>query len=503
MVKILINNEEVVCSNTFTIEESMLKTSSTILNNVYPKSWEDDKDYTSRFYCPPDYSNVIIYDEEDEEAEHPIFYGVVKNTSNISLNPRKPHFCSLQVLDYKTFLSECDILDYVINNKTIEEAIEELIDKISNYNFKKGTISITDNNIIGAYSTLDKAPYDVFQYLAEISNSKWFTRLVKENNKYFVYIDYYSYDTLPQGNDLEYSEASFEANSIVDISFNFNTRDYRNKQVIISNEIYGQVPYVDTIISDGYNKQYIVVNNIGELLSVYVNNVQKSFATTSEKEIGIEADFYYTPGSNQLESAISYSSGSDIVIRYTPLVQGRQQLINKDEVNRISNRSLINGTIARYERRDDVLDINELTNIAQTYLTYKGNLDITLNIETFNNDIMDIGTIIHFDMPDLIELTRDYLVINKKIRIIQNADERNIFYTYQLSSSYNNELAINYFDNQRRKANGNINTGEFITRNVDIDGGTYILNMDNFQVDEVVITGDNILECELEAPLNN
>ena len=308
---------------------------------------------------------------------------------------------------------------------------------------------------------------------------------------------------MPQGDDIEYSEEYFEENNIIDINFNFNTRDYRNKQIIISNEIYGQVPYVDTIIADGYNKQYIVVNKIGEMLSIYVNGVSKTFATTSEREIGIEADFYYTPGVNQVESAISYSSGSDIVIRYTPLVQGRQQLINKDEVNRIGNQSLINGTIARYERRNDVLDMNELTTIAQTYLTYKGILDLTLNIQTINKDIMNIGTIIHFDMPQLEELTKDYLVINKKIKIIQNADERNIFYTYQLSSSYNNELAINYFDNQRRKNSGNINAGEFITRNVDIDGGTYILNMDNFQVDEIAITGNNILECELEAPLNN
>lgn len=63
-MKILINNEEVVCSNTITITEEMLNTSSTILNNCYPLSWEETKDYT-QYYYPEDYSKCLIYDDED------------------------------------------------------------------------------------------------------------------------------------------------------------------------------------------------------------------------------------------------------------------------------------------------------------------------------------------------------------------------------------------------------------------------------------------------------
>lgn len=54
MIKILINEEEVVCENTLSIKEEMLTTSSTILKNCYPKSWELDKDYISRYYFPKD-----------------------------------------------------------------------------------------------------------------------------------------------------------------------------------------------------------------------------------------------------------------------------------------------------------------------------------------------------------------------------------------------------------------------------------------------------------------
>ena len=56
----LINEEEVVSNKEFTINEEMLSTSSTILNNCYPKSWEDTKDYVNNFYYPLDYSKFKL-----------------------------------------------------------------------------------------------------------------------------------------------------------------------------------------------------------------------------------------------------------------------------------------------------------------------------------------------------------------------------------------------------------------------------------------------------------
>ena len=65
-MKVLIDNEEVVCGKDFTITEEMLNTPSVILNNVYPASWEETKDYTSNFYHPNDYSKCLIYDKYNE-----------------------------------------------------------------------------------------------------------------------------------------------------------------------------------------------------------------------------------------------------------------------------------------------------------------------------------------------------------------------------------------------------------------------------------------------------
>ena len=80
-MKIYIDGQEVLCDKNLTITEQLLATSSVILNNVFPKEWDVDKDYTSNYYFPKDFSKCKIYDINDNL----IFAGIVKNTGNISL----------------------------------------------------------------------------------------------------------------------------------------------------------------------------------------------------------------------------------------------------------------------------------------------------------------------------------------------------------------------------------------------------------------------------------
>lgn len=497
MIQMFINDEEVVSNKNFTISEEILATSSTILNNCYPKTWENDKDYVSKFYYPKDYSLCRILKNNSL-----IFAGIVKNSGDISLNPFEPKYCSLQILDFKTLLSEGDILEFVISDKTITEAIQMVVDAIADYGFVLGNILIANpNEVIGAYSTLNKTAYDVFQYLADISQSKWFTRTIDENT---TAIDFYDPTLLPRANNLEYNQSYWLENNINSIVFSYGTYDYRNKQIINSEEVYADIDYTETIIADGYNKTFNTQNNIGIIKNISVDNVSKTFATNDDKEIGFEADFYYTPGSNQIDSSENnpaISAGSEILIVYTPLVKGRQIVYDNDEVNRIANQTNRKGIISRYEDRNDVLSSTELNEIAQTYIRYKGSAEIILKVETKDNNLYNIGDIVYFETP-IQELAQDYFVKKKETHIIATGEDQNIFYTYELSSSFNSENAINWFDNQRNKANGNITSGEFITRNIDIEQTANII-YSNLTINELSIEGNNILDCGLDAPFNN
>lgn len=493
MLKIYINGEEVVCDKQLEIKEEMLSTSSCILNNCYPKSWENTKDYTSLYYYPKDYSKCLIYNDDNL-----LFSGVVKNTGNINLNPRYPHYCNLEVLDFKTFLSECDQLDFVISDKTITQAIEQVTQAVASYGFVVGNININDDTIIGAYSTQEKTPYDVFQYLADISQSRWYTRTVDENT---VAIDFYDPVAMQRGVDLDFSNNEFACqNNVEDLSFNYGTYDYRNKQIMLSNQVFGGVDFEETIIADGYNKIFNTTTPIGILKGITVNGSSATFATNEEKEMGVEADFYYTPGNNQIESNDeTYTANTIIIVGYTPLVKGRQVISDTTEISRIATQTGRNGTISRYEKRNDVLSSDELELIGNSYLKYKGTPEINLTLVTKDVDLYNIGQIVYFNYPNIQDLSKDYMVKSKKTRIINTATDWNIWYTYTLTSNFNSENAINYFDNQRAKASGNIQVGDYITRNVDIENSCMII-FSNPSATEITVTGDNILNAPLNSP---
>lgn len=491
-MKVLINNEEVVCSKDFKIEQEMLSTPSVILNNVYPKSWEDTKDYVSNFYYPEDYSKCLIYDNNDNL----IFAGVVENTGNISLNPRYPHYCNLQILDFKTFLSEGETLDFVIANKTIQEAIEQVVNAISDYGFVVGNIEIADvGEIIGAYSTKDKTAYDVFQYFADITQSRWTTRMIDETT---VAIDFYDPSLMPIGTAIEYNQEWFKNNDIHDMSFSYSSKDYRNKQIMTSDEVFGGVLQKETIVANGYQTQFNTSEKIGIISSISINGTKYSFATDEDKELGVTADFYYTPGNTYFESNDLQSAGAILIIEYTPVVLGRQIIIDTTEVDRISNAIGRKGTISRYENRNDATTSNELQQIGKSYLKFKGTPEITLKITTSNN-LWNIGETVDFNAP-LEELSTIYMIKKKIISYISTIDT--IFYEYELSSSFNSEQAVNYFDNQRAKSNGNIGAGEYIPRNIDIENTANIIFYET-EFTQVTTTGNNILDSILDSPFNN
>ena len=353
MIQVFINDEEVVSDATLEITEESLTTSSTILKNCYPKSWENTKDYVSNFYFPKDYSRCTIYQDDNL-----IFCGAVKNTGNISLNPRDPHYVDLQILDFKTLLSEGDTLDFVISEKTIEEAIGMVVNAVSSYGFVLGNIEILNpDDVIGAYSTQNKTAYDVFQYLSEISQSQWTTRVIDEDT---VAIDFYDPSLMPRAMNINYTEEYFCENNINDIKFSYSTADYRNKQIMMSDQVYGSVEQTQRIVANGYQDEFLTETTIGEITQITTDGALSTFTTKTNQELGYSADYYYTPGENTISSEETASAGTIIIISYIPIVQGREIINNLTEENRIHTQTNRKGVIARYETRNDVTSSNEL-----------------------------------------------------------------------------------------------------------------------------------------------
>lgn len=492
MYKIYINDEEVVVESNFEINEEYMNTSSIVFNKVYPKSWKGTNKLLTDYYFPKDYSKCNVY--KDDVL---VFSGIVKNSANMVLNPFEPHYCSLQILDKNTLLSEGKTLDFVITDKTITEAITEVVNSIADYGFVVGTVSIENDSTIGAYSTLDKTAFDIFQYLSEISNSRWGTRMIDENT---TAIDFYSPSLMPQENDIEFTQEYFCENKIINMEYDYDTNDYRNKQIILSDSVYADIQTIENIITDGYNTNFITEKAIGTINSMTLDNETVTFATNDEKNIGISADFYYTVGENKITSDTTYTSGLIIQINYTALIKGRQIGYNNNEISRINSQLDINGTISRYEKRSDILSSSELQAVANTYINYNSKPELTLTIKTKDN-IFDLGKKVYFNAP-LEDLKDTYLIKSRKTSIKQANNNVFVEYEFVLVNNFDTESAINYFDNQRRKSTGNIGEGSFIDRNIDLNSETNII-FENLSFTEIQVDGNNILNSVINAPFNN
>jgi hypothetical protein len=432
--------------------------------------------------------------KEAYTIEDLLFCGCVKNTGNISLNPREPHYVDLQVLDFKTLLSEGETLNYVITGKTIAEAINQVVASISDYGFVVGNIQILNpDDIINAYSTLNKTAYDVFQYIADITQSRWTTRVIDENT---IAIDFYDPTLMPTGTPIESTHAYYENNQIVDISFNYSTNDYRNKQIMTSDEVYANITQTETIIADGYTQNFMCQNKLGIIETITVNGESKTFATKSEQELGITADFYYQPGEMQFVSSNTIGTGIVIVITYYPIVKGREIILNTGESTRIETQIGRKGTLSRYENRNDTTSSQELQKIGQSYIKYKGQAEIQLKVKTYKN-LWNVGEILSYNAP-LEELSTEYMVKSKEINWYSASDTT--IYTYELTNNFNYENAVNYFDNQRAKNQGNIGEGETITRNIDLTNDALILFYDT-NVEEIQVQNPTSLDFTLDGVL--
>ena len=597
-MKVYINNEEVVCNRNLVIDKSLSQPSSVILNNVYPISWEQDKDYVSRFYMPKDYSPVkiinesvstkeynlkhnirvkddrvistnIVYEKGSqisyirltpgytykirvanyqfldpvaicqsdsikinksattidyippaqtttititptkeyvvfnsisngtqqakfldvsiEVTDNLLFSGLIKNSGNIALNPRFPHYSTLQAIDYSTLLSEGENLNYVLKDMTISEAITKLV--TDQKGFMVGELEIEDEEL-APYNCNEKTTYDVLQYLSEITGAKWFCKTISED---IVLVNFYMPSQLPTGNDINYTQAYFTDNKINDISYSYNAKDYRNKQAIVNDECKASIPQVETISYDGTLE---VTYPVYSVVSIKSGNKTYKVASKVEQDAGINADFYYTYDENTIK-AENIPTNTILTITYYPIVQAREVAYNVDEIKRISLATKRNGIISRYEKRTDTRDEQALSQIAKTYIEYKGVPEIILTIKS-QTDLFELGTQVLFNGP-LENLKTRYLVKRKSISMTITDNQQVVFYTYELSSSFNDENAINFFDNQRRKLEGNLAEGDYISRFIDIPSQTNIIFYG--ATFEVVQTDDLTLEQELEVEL--
>ena len=609
-ITMYINDEEVVCDKEFEIIENIANNNTAVLKNCYPKNWEWSKDYKSLYYFPEDYSKFELY-----IGNTLAFYGVVKRSNSMTLNPFQPHFTDLQVIDYKTFLSETKQLDFVITNVSITNAFNRIFNEIEFPATLNISIGDKGDDYIYRYSTKDKTIADCFNYLCSLTGSTWYFdhsgemgnsilqgneyktyvsncefelmyktptdnyEMQKSHNKEAtinaegsIYVDYlytteninyiklqpqqpvegfnykflnpyqtenHLYDiplgstatiiqlptTVSAGNyiyykkgklyafnpitnteidvtptndsfkavfkgdrnnsatikvvddenmnviNINYGQEFFEEYNIVDMSYNLSSSDYRNKQNIVADNIKGSNIFFESFWLDGVNTEVKLSQAVSQIKLVELNDEKLKVITEEFKNKGEDYDASYTQGSNILKLNNTYKKGDYLRILYNPDLSLKLSIEEDKEIERIKNNTNTTGIISRYEKRNDVSQIEDMNRIAESYLKYKGKGDYTITIQTFNKELAHLGDKIQLTTNDNLKFLEDeyYVKTISTQCTTNNADNKAyIFRTYTLVNNFNFEYATNYFDNQRAKLIGNIQEGQFIDRDIDI-----------------------------------
>jgi hypothetical protein len=94
---------------------------------------------------------------------------------------------------------------------------------------------------------------------------------------------------MPEANPILNTHDYMCQNKIVDISFSYSANDYRNKQIMTSDEVFSNITQTETLIADGYRDSFMCQNKIGVITKITVNGVEKTVATKSEVELGVSA----------------------------------------------------------------------------------------------------------------------------------------------------------------------------------------------------------------------
>jgi hypothetical protein len=311
-----------------------------------------------------------------------------------------------------------------------------------------------------------------------------------------IAIDFFDPLLRPIEKEIESTKEYYKDNDIVDISFNYSTNDYRNKQIMTSEAVYGSILQSEKKVADGYNNTFVLENKIGTIISLKVNGIAKSVITKNQQNLGYTGDFVYTPGKEILTAINSVATGSILLIDYYPIVRGREVILNASEISRVHTQTNRKGTISRYENRNDTTDSLELAKIGLSYIKYKGSAEIKLKVIS-KQDLFNVGELVKYDsLVD--DLDKTYMVKTKTIDMYLNAGD--IFYNYELTSNFNSENAINYFDNQRAKMNGNLGEGDTIIRDIDIENTATIIFYDT-NIQETTLKNPTELDFALDGVL--
>lgn len=495
--KLLINGNEYEFDQKINLTDHVFNNAGSKLKikNVYKKN-SSTEDLFEKINYFSDYSFAQLFFGDK------IFYsGFIKSQSNNSLVSFMTKKADLEIVSLKELLVH-QPMDFAIYQKSPEWVIDQIIDRLNLNLVKKGKLFFDTNENIISYNTKDMSAFDTLKFIENQTNS----RMIIENQDGAIIINFYSNVAIQDeeneniGTPIIYDSKeninNFNTiNQVVDINWSNNNSNNYNAVRVESEKTISNISRrleISLAVSDeDFTLEFPVGKIDFKKIYIYNNNLQirKLIVVRNDlAEKGYNFDISYAEFSNTINIhprlKQKYPNGK-IVFYYFPLL--RQDIDfenNQNQINLASNFNANKFKIFRYEKYNDLTNLNELIRQGKSLLDIGQSPKLQLEIVS-KKPIWNLGESVKFlGGQQFPQFSANYVV--KSVEINLTLDDKLIdgFFKYLLSDIKNLDSSLNYFDPQFYRDNPLLNNDLVkieISKSINIDFN--------------LITTDFLIEC--------
>ena len=484
--QLFINGEEYDFNNEVRFYFHPTNFSSVTLNNVVKKennSW-------------PNITNIIDFKNEFTICElkqnnKTFFIGIVNDIGRLSLLPNKPKTFSIQISDFRKWLSLTKPINELYINKTPTFIVNDLISKLKEPRIKVGNLrfSTPANYTIKAYNTTSKTLYQILKDVIERQTNSTLYFTIENNNFYINYKAANDFKTTSDQN-LDITNYDFLLNNkIIDVTFDNETNEYYNYLAYTSDNTISKL--FTTEFDLPVNEEKIVLfKPVGKIIespsmTFYKNKSNGSkiipvILNSNDAKEGKFCHLIWNEGSNTLENKWQ-TNDYLLTISYKTKQKLTLEAKNEAEITRLSNVSNTKGIVYKTEKFNDISDPDDLLaavkNDLEKYSTPSKIL--TLTCKEFIWNILDAVNVININD----ELNGVYIVqsMEGKFKRIGSSSIVDKEITYILKQTRNFNTLANKFDNQSYRDTPA--TSNYVVENIDTITSKHILVFENNTVD--------------------
>lgn len=505
-IKLIIDKQEMIFGNEISIEDHPSNFSSITFLNVLPKANSIYPKNLEYQHFAEIFSIGEVYCDDKL-----IFFGIVNSTGRLSFDKYSVKSKAIKIVDFRKWLSIKRPVDLIFLKKSPSYIVNELISGLNEPRIVVGNLDFGNNQLIDAYSIINKSPYSVLKEVIENQSNSFLYFTINDQSQ--IEVNFKAISKLTKDVRMQTVKPDLDLTNLDllkdyklnNIDLEFDNDRYINNIIVSSDNVVSSKSVIDhiplfnnTSASTSKIIGYYNQKNTNTFLA-YRDNIGSGFTIEKPKlEVAsienndvVSWDIKYKINDNSLTinqkllESLNPKKEYFISFEYQPLFKLSSEHKNQEEINRIGSLSNTKGEVFRSDKFDDITSYKDLARIAISEVSKNSKITRTITIES-DKPIWNVAEIVYVNYDD--SITDNYLVheITAKLKInkINDINQFTGSFITTLRSTANTDTWINLFDNQNYRSEPAFNKDAIINivkSDEDIDD---IILRSNFSIEK-------------------